>query len=123
VKEIILRSAVLAVLPVIGGFIVAACPPSVGPVAPGPDADAVAPWLDAAPAVEAAPPVALDAAGATCQTACDAMAHAGCTVLSDCARVLCTTNADPRFRHVDLGCLTNAKTAAAVAVCGAKCTP
>jgi hypothetical protein len=90
------------------GVFVAACPTPPTPVAPGPDAaDAVAP--------------ATDASIASCQTACDAMKRVGCAVLSDCAATICKVNADPRFAHYNLGCLTKALVPADVAACGADC--
>lgn len=43
-------------------------------------------------------------------------------VVSDCAAKLCAVNADPRFVHYDITCLTNAATPDAVANCGMSCT-
>jgi hypothetical protein len=57
------------------------CPPSPPAVTPPPDAS------DAAPA----PAPLSDAAAGSCQSACAAMAAAGCVVLPDCAAVLAQT--------------------------------
>lgn len=85
------------------------CPPV--PATPPPDA------ADSAPR-----PSAPDATVIDCLTACAAMDRAGCVVLSDCTRVLCATNADPRFAHYDLTCLAHALTTSDVRACGADCT-
>jgi hypothetical protein len=94
-------------------FLATACPPS--PVVPPPDAtDAIA------------PPSAFGDANwppaGTCDSACAAMQLAGCVVLSDCARVMCQANSDPRFKHYDVGCLSLAKTVVDVRKCGSDCS-
>ncbi len=86
-----------------------ACPQS--PVAPPPP--------DATDAI--APPVAVDASIASCQTACAAMARVGCTVLSDCSKIMCMANADPRFKHHDVACLSHALVPSDVRNCGTDC--
>lgn len=93
-------------------WLLTACPPS--PLSPPPDADAVAPvvTIDAAPTP-----------GASCDTACAAMQRAGCVVLPNCARTMCAANADPKFKHYDVVCITGAKTVADVVRCGADCSP
>lgn len=57
--------------------------------------------------------------------ACSAMRAAGCRegAIADCAAVLERVNSDPHFAHFDLGCLSSAKSAAAVKACGMSCTP
>ena len=105
-----MRSFILAILPLTGAATIAACPPN--PVTPPIDA------ADAK-AFEASPPS--DATTADCQSACDALARVGCKVLPDCAATVCKVNADPRFRHIDLVCVTHALTPMDVMACNVGC--
>lgn len=94
---------------VTGTFVAAWCGcPAPQPVAPPPDVVEAGRALDSA---------YLD----PYQAACDAMAHVGCVVLSDCARVMYQANSDPRFLHYDLVCITHALTPDGVRTCGASC--
>lgn len=97
-----------------GMSFLSACPPA--PILPVQDAaDAVAPPV----------PALLDApTGVTCASACATMARFGCVQgrMSDCASSLCEVNADPRFRHYNLGCITAAQNALQVRGCGIDCT-
>jgi hypothetical protein len=95
------------------GVFAAACPPNPQ-TAPGPDAaDAFIP-----PAPPASAP---DATIIDCTSACAAMARVGCLVLSDCAQVVCAINADSKFKHYDLACLTHVLVRSDVVACGADC--
>lgn len=106
IKEIALAVFAIGIWPTL--FL--ACPPSstAPPVTPKPDA-----------ADSAALP---DATVADCQAACDAMARVGCIVKSDCARVMCAANADPRFTHYNTACLEKVLDPVDVAACGVSCS-
>lgn len=87
-------------------------PPLIVDAAP---IDAIPPFIDATPPAPPKP---------SCDTACASMRKNGCKEgsISNCATKLCTINADPRFKHYDVACLTAATTPAAIANCGAGCT-
>lgn len=91
------------------------CKPCPAPDASCPVADAAPPAVDAAPMPPPKP---------SCQTACDNAKRLGCREGSqtDCAKVLCAINSDPRFVHYDVACLTNASSPAGIVACGATCT-
>lgn len=96
------------------------CPPVAPPTPPPIDAsDARAPIPD--PTTPPDAPGAGPTASADCETACANIASVGCITEPDCARVLCATNADPRFKHYDLGCLERAMLPSDIAVCGLDC--
>jgi hypothetical protein len=116
-KLLLLETAAWFTVVVACGLVATACPPS--PVVPSPDADAVAPPPTPVASPDATPPAGVG----DCASACAAMASAGCVVLADCAQKVCQVNADPRFKHYDVVCLTQAKTAADVRKCGADCSP
>jgi hypothetical protein len=103
----------------VAGVVFAACPPTPPPIAaPGPDAaDAFTP----PPVVPDAAMTVPDATVADCALACAAMKRVGCKVLVDCAQVVCAANADPRFKHYNLLCLTHALVPSDVWACGADC--
>jgi hypothetical protein len=101
-------------------LIVGACTPIAPlPVVPFDASDARAPI----PAPTTAPdsPSAGPPPTADCEAACANIAQVGCLTELDCARVLCSVNADPRFRHYDLACLIHAMMPSDVAVCGLDC--
>jgi hypothetical protein len=72
--------------------------------------------------VDSAPPA--PSPKPSCQTACDAVRKVGCKEgsISNCAAKLCQINADPRFKHYDVACLTSATTPQLVRACGVDCT-
>jgi hypothetical protein len=83
----------------------------------------VVPTQDAADAV--APSQTVDARSVvTCASACATMARFRCAqgLMLDCASSMCEVNADPRFRHYNLGCITAAQSALQVRGCGIDCT-
>jgi hypothetical protein len=97
------------------------CAPLPPPPAPVPfdasDARAPIPPPTTAPdSPNAGPPASAD-----CEAACLEIDKVGCMTEPDCARVLCEVNADPRFRHYDLGCLKRAMLSSDIAVCGLDC--
>jgi len=80
---------------------------------------------DAAPPVaDSTPPAPTPPPKPSCQTACDAVRKVGCKEgnISNCAAKLCQINADPRFKHYDVACLSSATTPKLVRACGVDCT-
>ena len=90
-----------------------ACPPAAPPAAP-PDA------TDATPTPTPLPS-ATDATTIDAVAACEALQRVGCVVLSDCARVLTMTQADPRFVHLNLSCIAHALVPNDIRACGVEC--
>lgn len=90
-----------------------------GSLSDAPTSDAT---IDSAPAqVDSAP---TPPPKPSCQTACDAVRKVGCKEgnISNCAAKLCQINADPRFKHYDVACLSSATTPQLVRACGVDCT-
>jgi hypothetical protein len=113
-----IATIVLAAAALDASRILSGCTPPL-PIVPQVDAtDALAPPAPPkpTPTTPPLPPVVND-----CSAACANMAAVGCKVLPDCARVMCAANADPRFHHYDVVCLSGATTKAAVLGCGEEC--
>jgi hypothetical protein len=98
--------------------ILAAACHSAPPAVTAPPADVA----DALPTPEPFGDAGPTTAAADCETACANIDAVGCVVETDCARVLCQSNSDPRFVHYDVACLIHAMLPSDVAVCGVDCT-